>query len=437
MKIHGFNDTKTCESSRKDTRAMSHSIEEILARKYQMDDFGRICTIGDLFTTFSPNVDLEALAKTDFFPALERMMEPVLNTNAPGEELQMPDEHGEENIAYWASKGMIKEFQGQDKPIDWDEYAKKTGYRWNAEKWNIPQNAHNQYTAFLPASARLPENKDRRYPLLIALHGATNNQFLLEGWGFVEEGAKREWIVVIPSMEVDDFILDVIRDVCEKYPVDPSRIYAAGFSYGGWASNRLGNQYPEIFAAVAPCGAPMDNAWIAGDTEDREPLPPFDGNPRAQQLGICMPILNCYGEKDGERFPFYNFHGRRFGLSTMETPADLVAGVNSWLKSNNAPLIDIKDVEALKARVEAGEAVTLAQKEVGLPVPPECAKSYIADGVQYHLVSFPSADGVARVKILAEMNIPHWPTPEMIRQIFEFFSHFRRDPETKKSIYAD
>ena len=80
MKIHGFNDTKTCESSRKDTRAMSHSIEEILARKYQMDDFGRICTIGDLFTTFSPNVDLEALAKTDFFPALERMMEPVMNT---------------------------------------------------------------------------------------------------------------------------------------------------------------------------------------------------------------------------------------------------------------------------------------------------------------------------------------------------------------------
>ena len=416
---------------------MKPEIKAILDRKYQMDDFGRICTIGDLYTTFSPNVDLEALAESEFFPALEHMMEPVLNLNAPGEELKMPDEKSEEIKAYWASKGMIKEFQGEDKPIDWDEYAAKHGYRWNAEKWNIPQNAHNQYTIFVPASAKLPENKDRKYPLLLALHGATNNQFLLEGWGFVQEAAKVEWIVVIPSMEVDELILDVIRDVCSKYPVDNSRIYCAGFSYGGWASNRLGNQHPEIFAAVAPCGAAMDNAYIAGDTEDREPLPPFDGQPRGQQLGIYMPIINIYGDKDGERFPFYNFHGRRFGLSTLETPADLVDGVNSWLKTNHAKLLDVKDVEALKARVEAGEAVSQASKETGIPVPEDCQKSFVADGVQYHLISFPSEDGISRVKVLAEMNIPHWPTPEMIRQIFEFFSHFRRDPETKESIYVE
>ena len=92
---------------------------------------------------------------------------------------------------------------------------------------------------------------------------AKRNQYSL-----VQEAAKVEWIVVIPSMEVDELILDVIRDVCSKYPVDNSRIYCAGFSYGGWASNRLGNQHPEIFAAVAPCGAAMDNAYIAGDTEN-------------------------------------------------------------------------------------------------------------------------------------------------------------------------
>ena len=69
--------------------------EAILDRKYQMDDFGRICTISDLYTTFSPNVDLEALAESEFFPALEHMMEPVLNLNAPGEELKMPDENSD------------------------------------------------------------------------------------------------------------------------------------------------------------------------------------------------------------------------------------------------------------------------------------------------------------------------------------------------------
>jgi len=83
------------------------------------------------------------------------------------------------------------------------------------------------------------------------------------------------------------------------------------------------------------------------------------------------------------------------------------------------------------------QAISQAEREVGLPIAEGCAESFVADGVQYHLVSFPSEDGVARVKILAEMNIPHWPTPEMIRQIFAFFSHFRRDPETKESIYVE
>ena len=33
------------------------------------------------------------------------------------------------------------------------------------------------------------------------------------------------------------------------------------------------------------------------------------------------------------------------------------------------------------------------------------------------------------------MNMPHWPTPEMSYQAFEFFSHFRRNRETFESIY--
>ncbi len=57
------------------------------------------------------------------------------------------------------------------------------------------------------------------------------------------------------------------------------------------------------------------------------------------------------------------------------------------------------------------------------------------DGITCYIGSLPSEDGVVRVKIMCEMYMPHWPTPELSRQIFKFFSHFSKNPETLESIY--
>ena len=395
-------------------------METILNRKYQMDDYGRICNLRDLYSTFSPNVDLEALKNSAFFPALQEMMEVVLDT---------PDERSPEVMAYWAKRGMVKEFHGMDNVTDWDDYEKKYGYRWNAEKYGLKQNEHILWNSFVPVSAFRPENKDRKYPLVFALHGASNGQFLVEGWGFVQEAAKREWIVIIPSLQIDAFLMQILEEAKKLYPVDNDRIYVTGFSYGGWCSNRLGNLYPEVFAAVAPCGAPMDNGYMEGDSEDREPLPPFDGKPRALEKDLYMPILNVYGECDGNRFPVYRFKGKRFGLSTMVCPQDILDGINSWARVNHAKELTLESTMAL----ETAENATLAEKQTGIAAP--CQESYVADGVQYHMLGLPSEDGIVRTALLAEMNIPHWPTPEMARRIFQFFSHFSRDPETRKSVY--
>lgn len=400
------------------------NVDKILDRKYQMTDAGKIDTIRELYTVFSPNVNLEALKKSDFFPALEQMMEPVLD---------VPDERSPQVMAYWAKRGMVKEFHGYDEPTDWDDYEAKTGYRWKAEEHRVIQNEHRIWTSFVPVSAFAPANRQKKYPVVFALHGACNNIFLVEGWGFVQEAARREWIVIIPSLELDEFVLDILEQAKKLYPVDTERVYAAGFSYGGWASNRLGNQYPEVFAAVAPCGTAMDNGFIEGFDDDREPLPPFDGVPRALAKTICMPIINVYGECDGNRFPIYDFRGKAFGLSHMERPEDIVEGINCWAHVNDAEEIRIEDVMALKGKND----ISQAEREVGLPLPEDCRKTYVADGVTYHRMDLKSRDGVVRVRLLAEMNIPHWPTPEMVRQIFEFFAHFKRDGKSGKSIYTD
>ena len=135
------------------------NVDKILDRKYQMTDAGKIDTIRELYTVFSPNVNLEALKKSDFFPALEQMMEPVLD---------VPDERSPQVMAYWAKRGMVKEFHGYDEPTDWDDYEAKTGYRWKAEEHRVIQNEHRIWTSFVPVSAFAPANRQKKYPVVFA-----------------------------------------------------------------------------------------------------------------------------------------------------------------------------------------------------------------------------------------------------------------------------
>lgn len=66
----------------------------------------------------------------------------------------------------------------------------------------------------------------------------------------------------------------------------------------------------------------------------------------------------------------------------------------------------------------------------------QCGRIVEADGITNYIADLKSRDGVTRVRIMYEKNMPHWPTPEMSRQIFEFFSHFSRDVQTKQSIFT-
>ena len=87
--------------------------------------------------------------------------------------------------------------------------------------------------------------------------------------------------------------------------------------------------------------------------------------------------------------------------------------------------------------VRDGDGFSPEEKNIGLPLAPDCRRTVVADGITNYIGDLKSEDGVPRVRLMCEMNMPHWPTPEMARQIFDFFSHFSRDPETKKSIYTE
>lgn len=390
---------------------MDHN-DEILNLQFKMTDKGRIDRIGDLYTTYNPSVDIEALRQKGYLLAVEKMMEPVTMSF---------DDHDPKVIAYWAKLGMVKEFHGENVPMSWSEYECKTGFHWEDTNNDGPQNLHKQWTSFVPVSAFQEENRERRYPTVIVLHGGFNPKSIIDGWGFPQEAAKREWIVLAPSLELSDLVEEMLIQAEELYPVDPERVYITGFSYGGFMSDRNALERPELFAAAGPCGAPIGCNDLRQMAHSPEPMRPFDEKKSAHGRRITMPVMNCYGNLDGNRFPIFD-SGRNADGPVHYQPEELVNGINFWCEVNDAEPVSLKEVMELRNRAD----VSAEEQHIGIPLASDCHRTIVADGITNYIGDIRSRDGVVRMRIMCEMNMPHWPAPEMIRQLYDFFEPFSR-----------
>jgi pimeloyl-ACP methyl ester carboxylesterase len=368
------------------------------------------------------DIDLEKFRSCGAGAAVAQMME---NT------VLRPDEHDPASVAYWAKKGMVKEFHGEDKPMDWAEYCSRTGFEYDVSK-AYPQNLVKKWTSFVPMSAFKPENKDKKYPLAFVLHGAGNSVYTIDGWGFVDAAIEREWIIIAPSLELDEVILEILEEVKSLYPVDESRVYVCGFSYGSMNTNILSLKHPDVFAAAAPCGGFLTDGMFRPGPRPRrgrpegaplmpeytEPMFLFDGSGMPEK-GIKMPAMSVIGNKDGYQFPINESPNREM----------MVSNLNLWARINGAAEIDPAALEGFSGSSEE-------ENLLGIPLAGGCGAMKHADGIDYAIGDLKDSDGITMVRIVCEDNVPHWPTPELSRLVFEFFSHFSRDPKTHKSVHT-
>jgi polyhydroxybutyrate depolymerase len=127
------------------------------------------------------------------------------------------------------------------------------------------------YTLFVPDSY----SSERSVPLVVLLHGRfgtgtkmaalTDFNDLAEKHRFITlypDGLNGEWNYVkdIPGYPMDApddtaLLRALIRRVSDRYAIDASRIYVAGFSNGGFMAQRLACDAPEVFAAFASVAA--------------------------------------------------------------------------------------------------------------------------------------------------------------------------------------
>src|SRR5918997_4292244 len=187
------------------------------------------------------------------------------------------------------------------------------------------------YLLYLPK--QYDEDKSKRWPLILFLHGAgergsdLNKVKSLGPPKLVAEGKEMPFIIVSPQVPErstwEPEALDaLLREIIGQYAVDEDRIYLTGVSMGGAGTWRLASAHPERFAAIAPiCG------W--GDSG------------MAQRIG---------------NIPTWVFHGARDDIVPVQASQEMVdalkqvgnearftiypdAGHDSWTETYNNPAL--------------------------------------------------------------------------------------------------
>ena len=307
-------------------------------------------------------------------------------------------EGSEEGKAFWRAQGLIKEMHGE-----------------GLDKW----------ASYLPvASETEPE---RKFPLIFCLHGAHNPIQLTESYGIIQVAAENECIVIAPENENWENIERLYNFAKENYPVDLSRVYSMGYSFGGFMTSRNVLAHPEIFA-----GAGMGGMLFATKC-------------RAHDL-------------DGQWYTEYELTDEMLAKAEqLEVPAVLYMGENEMLRLlplwKNPEGPDVRDgviplmsedkqqsYNNFRRAAGCGPATFLKQGEEGDPVEVALGVKYDRTevreyhGRKYFIGDSVKEDGECLLRTIAVEKMVHWPTVMFGELLWEHLKHFARDPETGKLI---
>jgi poly(hydroxyalkanoate) depolymerase family esterase len=167
-------------------------------------------------------------------------------------------------------------------------------------------------------------------PLIVALHGCLEDPFDFEaGTRWYEDAEANGYVVVLPSHSFYDdrnpnrcfqywdnhdrgkgepaALVGLVKNVEQKYPIDPNRVYVVGFSSGGAMAVALAADYPDVFAAVGvdagmeyqPCANNyVMRCYYATQQQDQAQDPTSSGKAAYAQDTYTKPIPGIFVHGD-------------------------------------------------------------------------------------------------------------------------------------------
>ncbi len=237
-------------------------------------------------------------------------------------------------------------------------------------------------------------------PMVIGFHGGGDSSMYLTfvaGWWSICHRHDFLFISFENHQDVPpDEVVQVIEDLKSKYNVDVTRIYATGFSMGSAKTWDMFQEYPEIFAGMAPASA----------------LFPVKKNPFGKSLddGINMDVM----------VPIFISGGEKSHLPELPFQADdslervkYMAKVNKLKKDFDAVLYENKENWEDPIFGLAGERVEKKFDE--------------SRGSTLTIRYFDSEDGVCRTALSSISEQVHEYREHTGEQAWQFISQFTRE----------
>ena len=254
-------------------------------------------------------------------------------------------------------------------------------------------------------------------PLVILLHGNTNDpRTQAETSGFVELASEKHFITAelewqgsgkYASMGTDG-IEATVRHIIGKYPqIDPARVYVQGLSAGGMNTTNLCIFKTNLFAAGASMagGLIYEPRFNMGSKEEiAEQIKRYNGN-----MEIAYMLVS--GTNDSK---------------FTDVPDD-DASSKGWL------VRAVKTIAELNG-MEIGETGNASLDPMfGMAVRDRRNVSTMDDLIMHEGTLY--KDDKPLIKMIALEPYGHWNYKGAAREMWEFFRHFSRDPQTKKLVY--
>lgn len=122
-------------------------------------------------------------------------------------------------------------------------------------------------------------------PLLLAFHGGGDSSFYISyisDWAGIAH--RHDFLLVAVENHLNSTateMVELVSHLKKQYKIDPSRIYASGFSMGGCKTWDIIQEYPTLIAAAAPMDATFDvgcniyGQTVAGGINRTEAVPTY------------------------------------------------------------------------------------------------------------------------------------------------------------------
>ena len=216
-------------------------------------------------------------------------------------------------------------------------------------------------TVLIDAPALDPAQPNAAHPLLLAYHGWGGDPDQLERTtGLVAAALARGYVVARPlgigksfnagtccgdasEQKVDDvrFARTLVATLEQQVCIDRRRVYAAGFSNGGFLSHRLGCESADLFAAIASVSGTFG-------VDSCSPSRPVS-------------VLHIHGKADGIV---------KFGGDPTRGWSSVATVIDAWVRADRCALDDAREVYARGAArcvrsgaCEGGVEVTLCRDD--------------------------------------------------------------------------